>query len=77
MCYAETKLFHVVLASQVGFEMIDSISKTQGIVMNTIQLKALVGIGSIGEVPILVVKPQAYMNYSGEAVCSHHLCLLS
>ncbi|PRQ49213.1 putative aminoacyl-tRNA hydrolase [Rosa chinensis] len=52
----------------VGFEMIDSISKMQGIVMNTIQSKALVGIGSIGEVPILVVKPQAYMNYSGEAV---------
>ncbi|KAM5578841.1 hypothetical protein ABKV19_008915 [Rosa sericea] len=51
----------------VGFEMIDSISKMQGIVMNTIQSKALVGIGSIGEVPILVVKPQAYMNYSGEA----------
>ncbi|KAM5578840.1 hypothetical protein ABKV19_008915 [Rosa sericea] len=29
----------------VGFEMIDSISKMQGIVMNTIQSKALVGIG--------------------------------
>ncbi|XP_050376625.1 chloroplastic group IIB intron splicing facilitator CRS2-B, chloroplastic-like [Argentina anserina] len=52
----------------VGFEMIDSICRTQGIVMNTIQSKALVGIGSIGEVPILAVKPQAYMNYSGEAV---------
>lgn len=24
--------------------------------------------GSIGEVPILLVKPQSYMNYSGEAV---------
>jgi len=24
--------------------------------------------GSIGEVPVLVVKPQSYMNYSGEAV---------
>ncbi|KAM5588317.1 hypothetical protein ABKV19_006651 [Rosa sericea] len=43
-------------------------TRHNGIVMNTIQSKALVGIGSIGEVPILVVKPQAYMNYSGEAV---------
>ncbi|KAG6501482.1 hypothetical protein ZIOFF_041363 [Zingiber officinale] len=24
--------------------------------------------GSIGEVPILLVKPQSYMNYSGESV---------
>ncbi|BFG25331.1 hypothetical protein CerSpe_116050 [Prunus speciosa] len=52
----------------IGFEMIDSIAKTQGVVMNTIQSKALVGIGSIGEVPILLAKPQAYMNYSGESV---------
>ncbi|KAE8022081.1 hypothetical protein FH972_007914 [Carpinus fangiana] len=52
----------------VGFEMIDSISRAEGIVMNTIQSKALIGIGSIGEVPILLAKPQAYMNYSGEAV---------
>ncbi|KAM2155298.1 hypothetical protein ACFX1Q_047021 [Malus domestica] len=44
-------------------------AKTEGIAMNTIQSKALVGIGSIGEVPITLVKPQAYMNYSGESVC--------
>ncbi|XP_057545768.1 chloroplastic group IIB intron splicing facilitator CRS2-B, chloroplastic-like [Amaranthus tricolor] len=29
--------------------------------------KALIGIGSIGDVPILLAKPQAYMNYSGES----------
>uniref|UniRef100_A0A7N2KXE1 Uncharacterized protein n=4 Tax=Quercus TaxID=3511 RepID=A0A7N2KXE1_QUELO len=52
----------------VGFEMIDSISQAQGILMNTIQSKALIGIGSIGEVPILLAKPQSYINYSGEAV---------
>lgn len=27
--------------------------------------------GSIGEVPILLAKPQAYMNFSGESVCVH------
>ncbi|KAK3017094.1 hypothetical protein RJ639_007668 [Escallonia herrerae] len=52
----------------VGFEMIDRISQEAGIPMNTIQSKALIGIGSIGEVPVLLAKPQAYMNFSGEAV---------
>ncbi|KAG5527948.1 hypothetical protein RHGRI_028769 [Rhododendron griersonianum] len=55
----------------IGFEMIDHISQAQGILLNTIQSKALIGIGSIGEVPILLAKPQAYMNFSGESVCSH------
>lgn len=52
----------------VGFEMIDKISQKEGILLNTIQSKALIGIGSIGEVPIVLAKPQAYMNYSGESV---------
>ncbi|KAF6174186.1 hypothetical protein GIB67_033718 [Kingdonia uniflora] len=54
----------------VGFEMIDRISQKEGIKLNTIQSKALLGIGSIGEVPILLVKPQTYMNFSGESVGS-------
>ncbi|XWS75486.1 hypothetical protein CRYUN_Cryun01aG0093000 [Craigia yunnanensis] len=52
----------------VGFEMIDQISRQEGIPLNTIQSKALIGIGAIGEVPILLAKPQAYMNFSGESV---------
>ncbi|KAK1297857.1 hypothetical protein QJS10_CPB14g00373 [Acorus calamus] len=52
----------------IGFEMIDRISQVEGVRLNTIQSKALVGIGSIGEVPVLLAKPQAYMNYSGESV---------
>ncbi|XP_038689666.1 chloroplastic group IIB intron splicing facilitator CRS2-B, chloroplastic [Tripterygium wilfordii] len=52
----------------VGFEMIDKISQAEGIVLNTIQSKALLGIGCIGVVPIVLAKPQAYMNYSGESV---------
>lgn len=31
---------------QVGFEMIDHIAQAQGVLMNTIQSKALIGIGS-------------------------------
>ncbi|XP_024984407.1 chloroplastic group IIB intron splicing facilitator CRS2-A, chloroplastic-like [Cynara cardunculus var. scolymus] len=52
----------------VGFEMVDRISQEERIVMNTIQSKALIGIGSIGEVPVLLAKPQGYMNFSGESV---------
>ncbi|PIA33336.1 hypothetical protein AQUCO_04100036v1 [Aquilegia coerulea] len=48
--------------------MIDRISKEEDIKMNTIQSKALLGIGAIGEVPVLLAKSQAYMNYSGESV---------
>ena len=29
----------------------------------------MISAGSIGEVPIVLAKPQSYMNYSGEAVC--------
>ncbi|ERN19656.1 chloroplastic group IIB intron splicing facilitator CRS2, chloroplastic isoform X2 [Amborella trichopoda] len=52
----------------VGFEMIDCIAQQEGISLNTIQSKALIGIGSIGEVPVLLAKPQTYMNFSGESV---------
>ncbi|XP_066159821.1 chloroplastic group IIB intron splicing facilitator CRS2, chloroplastic isoform X1 [Oryza sativa Japonica Group] len=52
----------------VGFEMVDRIARDEGITMNTIQSKSLLGIGSIGEVPVLLVKPQSYINYSGEAI---------
>ena len=31
----------------------------------------MISTGSIGEVPILLAKPQSYINYSGEAVCSY------
>uniref|UniRef100_A0A7C8Z8P9 Aminoacyl-tRNA hydrolase n=1 Tax=Opuntia streptacantha TaxID=393608 RepID=A0A7C8Z8P9_OPUST len=46
----------------VGFEMINNLARRESISLNTIQSKALVAIGSIGEVPVLVAKPQAYMN---------------
>ncbi|XP_048140507.1 chloroplastic group IIB intron splicing facilitator CRS2-B, chloroplastic isoform X1 [Rhodamnia argentea] len=52
----------------VGFEMIDRISEEEGVVMNIVQSKCLIGIGSIGEVPVLLAKPQTYMNFCGESV---------
>nr|XP_023894666.1 chloroplastic group IIB intron splicing facilitator CRS2-B, chloroplastic isoform X2 [Quercus suber] len=47
----------------VGFEMIDSISQAQGILMNTIQSKALIGIGSIGEVGPLAAHYQVPLRH--------------
>lgn len=59
----------------VGFEMIDAISKAEGIALNTIQHNAIVGEGSIGGMPVVLVKPQTYANLIGESVArllEHH-----
>ncbi|KAI3788767.1 hypothetical protein L2E82_01543 [Cichorium intybus] len=47
----------------VGFEMIERISQEENIVMNTIQSKALVGIGSIGEVGPLAAYYQVPLRH--------------
>ncbi|KMZ65966.1 Peptidyl-tRNA hydrolase [Zostera marina] len=52
----------------VGFDMIDVFAKSVGISMDTIHFKALFGQGFVGEVPVLLAKPQTYMNLSGESV---------
>ncbi|KAM3363257.1 hypothetical protein P3S68_018111 [Capsicum galapagoense] len=41
----------------VGFEMIDRVSQEEGILLNTIQSKVLIGNGSMGEVPVELAKP--------------------
>lgn len=51
----------------VGFEMIDAFAQSQRIPMNTVNCKAIFGQGLIGEVPVLLAKPQTYMNLSGES----------
>ncbi|CAM6021043.1 unnamed protein product [Sphagnum balticum] len=52
----------------VGFEMIDAIAQAENISLTTIQHKALLGKGYVGGVPVLLAKPQTYMNLSGESV---------
>ena len=51
-----------------GFLAIDSLSEKYGIRVDNAKFKALVGDGMIGGVRVLLMKPQTYMNLSGEAV---------
>ncbi|GAB4824869.1 hypothetical protein Ancab_007737 [Ancistrocladus abbreviatus] len=51
----------------VGFEMIDALAELLGISLNNVHCKALFGQGCIGDVPVLLAKPQTYMNLSGES----------
>ncbi|KAH9309345.1 hypothetical protein KI387_037256 [Taxus chinensis] len=52
----------------VGFEMIDTIARAEGISVSRIQFKALFGKGHIDGMPVLLAKPQTFMNASGESV---------
>ncbi len=56
----------------VGFEAIDRLSEKFGISVNKIKYKALLGEGVIAGEKVILVKPQTYMNLSGETV--HAIC---
>ncbi|GKU95030.1 hypothetical protein SLEP1_g8445 [Rubroshorea leprosula] len=52
----------------VGFQMVDAIAEAEGIPISSVNFKALFGKGFIGNVPIMLAKPQTFMNLSGESV---------
>ena len=52
----------------VGFMAIDRIAATEGIAVGRVQNKALIGDGRIADRSVILVKPQTYMNRSGDAV---------
>lgn len=52
----------------IGFRTIDAISKKYGIRVDRVKYKALVGEGEIGGEKVMLVKPQTFMNLSGESV---------
>lgn len=54
----------------VGFETIDRLSEKHQIQVNKMKYKALIGEGVIGGERVMLVKPQTYMNLSGETVQS-------
>ena len=52
----------------IGFISIDYLADQMGIKVNKAKHKALIGEGRIGREKVVLVKPQTYMNLSGEAV---------
>ena len=50
-----------------GFDVIDELAEQMGISVNTKRHRALCGVGSVGSEKVILVKPQTYMNNSGEA----------
>ncbi|MDF2521090.1 MAG: aminoacyl-tRNA hydrolase [Clostridia bacterium] len=59
--YAATK-------HNVGFVTVDYFAEQHGIKFNKIKHKAVIGEGTIAGEKIMLVKPQTYMNLSGECV---------
>lgn len=52
----------------VGFETVDVLAKRMGINVDKKKFKAVVGEGILNGQKVMLVKPQTYMNLSGECV---------
>ncbi len=52
----------------IGFDVVDALSREFNIPISQKKFKGLVGQGFVGEEKVLLVKPQTYMNNSGECV---------
>ncbi len=52
----------------IGFMVVDTFASRHGIPMSKVQNKAILGIGRFADRKIILVKPQTYMNLSGQAV---------
>ena len=52
----------------IGFMTADELERREGVKVNKLKYRALIGEMKIGGERVLVMKPQTYMNLSGEAV---------
>lgn len=52
----------------IGFMAADRLAAQYGIVLSTVQMKAIVGNGRIHNRAVVIAKPQTFMNSSGDAV---------
>lgn len=52
----------------VGFDIVDELAKRHGFTVGRRDCRALVGDGRIGESRVFLMKPQTYMNLSGESI---------
>jgi PTH1 family peptidyl-tRNA hydrolase len=54
----------------VGFMLIDHLAESAGIKLGKVQSRAITGLGDWESKRLLLVKPQTYMNLSGDAIFS-------
>ena len=59
---------YVMTRHNIGFNVIDILSKKLNIKLDKLKFKALYGQGKLNDEKVLLVKPQTYMNLSGEAI---------
>lgn len=59
---------HLYNRHNVGFMALDRLASRHGIDLKRVQNKAIVGSGRIAGRPVILAKPQTFMNLSGEAV---------
>lgn len=52
----------------VGFMALDRLAERHAIALGRVQNKAIVGTGWVGTRPVVLAKPQTYMNRSGDAI---------
>ena len=52
----------------VGFRVIDKIAEDNNISVNKLKFKAFIGEGTINGEKVMLVKPQTFMNLSGESI---------
>ena len=61
--YRETK-------HNIGFMAVDHLAAKYEIKLTRVQNKAITGSGTVGKMRVILVKPQTFMNLSGQAVSS-------
>lgn len=59
---------HLYNRHNVGFMAVDRLAARHDIDLKRVQSKAIVGSGRIAERPVILAKPQTFMNLSGESV---------
>lgn len=59
---------HLYNRHNIGFMALDRLAARHGIELKRVQNKAIVGHGRVAGRPVILAKPQTFMNLSGEAV---------
>ncbi len=59
---------HAFNRHNVGFMAVDKLALRAGIELRRVQSKAIIGSGRLADRPVILAKPQTFMNLSGEAV---------